>query len=264
MQRLERQRALISLVERQGDLTLEEACRVFAISPATARRDFVEIVSRGGAQKTWGGLRSHGGAAAAQGDMVPSGLRETLRVAEKEQIARAACALVSDGDVITIDGGTTTLCMAPHLANRRVRILTNSLLIAHRIDRLRTTPGGAEVFMTGGLLYPASGLLVGPQAVENLSHYHARWAFLSCSGLDAEGPTNTNQLVVEGERAMIRNAEKAVVLADESKWGKRDMVRLCGWDEVAMLISDGPPPEECRSSVAARVELRCVSAGDPK
>lgn len=253
MQRLERQRALIALVERQGDLTLEEACRSFAISPATVRRDFTEIVARGAAEKTWGGLRKKTPGPTVGNDMVPSGVRETLNVALKERIARAASALVQDGDVLAIDGGTTTLCMAPHLANRRVRILTNSLLIAHRIDRLRKSPDGAEVFMTGGLLYPGSGSLLGPQTVEDLGHYHTRWAFLSCGGFDAEGATNTNQLVVEAERAMIRMAERAVVLADSTKWEKRDMVRVCLWREVSHLVTDKIPTPRLPSSLAVLV-----------
>lgn len=240
MQRLERQRAILALVERQGDLTLEEACRSFEISPATARRDFTEIGARGAAEKTWGGLRRLTAAPVA-GDMVPSEQRETAQAGEKARIARAAAALVTDGDVLLIDGGTTTLALAEHLANRRVRILTNSLLIAHRIDRLRASSEGAEVFLTGGFLYPRSGLLVGPQAVENLADYHARWAFLSCGGLDAEGATNTNQLVAESERAMIRAADQAVVLADASKWQRRDMVRAFSWNEVAMLVTDAAP-----------------------
>lgn len=255
MQRLERQRALIALVDRQGDLTIEEACRSFAISPATARRDFTEICARGAAKKTWGGLRcaTADSPSVLRGDMVPSGLREHLQTPEKERIARAAAALVQDGDVLVIDGGTTTLCLAPHLANRPVRILTNSLLIAHRIDRLRTAREGAEVFMTGGLLYPGSGSLFGPQTVESLSHYHTRWAFISCGGLDAEGATNTNQLVVENERTMIRMAERAVVLADSSKWKKRDMVRACTWSEIALLVTDTAPPIELPPALDVRV-----------
>ena len=254
MQRLERQRALIDLVERQGDLTLEEACRSFSISPATARRDFVEIAHRGAAAKTWGGL-CRNPAPTNGGDMVPSDLRETLQVAQKERIASAAATLIKDGDVLVIGGGTTTLCLAVHLANRRVRILTNSLLIAHRIDRLRTAPGGAEVFLTGGFLYPGSGLLVGPQAVENIAGYHARLAFISVGGLDEHGSTNTNQLVVESERAMIRAAERTVVLADSTKWSRRDMVRACDWKEISVLVTDVSPVSVGGPDLTGRVEV---------
>ena len=185
--------------------------------------------------------------------MVPSDLRETLHSAEKTRIARAACALVRDGDVLIIDGGTTTLGMAAEMANRRVRILTNSLLIALQIDRLRTAREGADVFLTGGQIYPGSGLLVGPQTVENIDSCHARWAFLSAGGLDGDGTTNTNQLVVECERAMIRRAEQSVVLADSSKWGRRDMVRASRWSESAMLISDAAPPFPLPAKVSIRV-----------
>ena len=242
MRRKERQRAILAMVKDRGEIALEDACRAFRVSPATGRRDFAEIAGAGLAEKTWGGLRAHG--AGVGGDMIPSDERERARAAEKEAIARAAAALVADGDVVTIDGGTTTAFMAPYLANRPVRILTNSILIAHRIDRLRTKPAGAEVFLTGGFLYPRSGLLVGPQATESLSQYHATWAFLSSGGLDANGGTNTNQLVVESERAMIRMAERTAILADASKWQRREMVRAFSWPEIAVLVTDVPPPTE--------------------
>jgi DeoR/GlpR family transcriptional regulator of sugar metabolism len=176
-----------------------------------------------------------------------------LHSTEKARIARAACALVRDGDVLIIDGGTTTLGMAAEMANRRVRILTNSLLIALQIDRLRTAREGADVFLTGGQLYPGSALLVGPQTIEDIDSCHARWAFLSAGGLDADGTTNTNQLVVECERAMIRQAEQSVVLADSSKWGRRDMVRASRWSEIAMLISDASPPRPLAAKVSVQV-----------
>ncbi len=240
---MERHRAILAMVERQGDLTVDEACRVLGISPATARRDFVELVGRGVVEKTWGGLRRLSGSEIAGSEMLPIDVRESLHPREKERIARRACELIKDGDVLVIDGGTTTLAMAPHLANRPVRILTNSILIAHRIDSLRSHPKGAEVFLTGGFLYPGSGLLVGPGAIQSLSQYHARWAFVSVGGLDKHGGTNTNHLVVESERQMIALAEKVVVLADSSKWERREMVRAFSWDEVDYFVTDTSPPE---------------------
>ena len=170
--------------------------------------------------------------------MVPSSLRDQLNADAKEAIARRAAQFVKDGDVVAIDGGTTTPRLAPYLANRPVRILTNSILIAHRIEQLRSGANGAEVFLTGGFVYPGSGLLVGPQAVANLREYHSRWAFLSVGGLDLQGATNTNQLVVESERAIIQHTDNAVILADHSKWGHRDMVRQCEWSEISRIITD--------------------------
>jgi DeoR/GlpR family transcriptional regulator of sugar metabolism len=206
-----RDRRILDLLAERGELTVEDTCREFSISPATARRAFAALALRGLAEKTWGGLRLPGS------DMVPSVLRETRNAEAKDLIAREAALLVQEGDVVAIDGGTTTLRLAPYLANRAVRIVTNSILIAHRIEQLRSGANGAEVFLTGGQVYPGSGLLVGPQAVENLRQYHSQWAFLSVGGLDPEGATNTNQLVVESERAILESTENAVLLADSSK-----------------------------------------------
>lgn len=175
--------------------------------------------------------------------MVPSSLRDQLNADAKETIARQAAQWVKDGDVVAIDGGTTTLRLAPYLANRPVRIVTNSILIAHRIEQLRKGANGADVFLTGGFVYPGSGLLVGPQAVANLREYHSRWAFLSVGGLDPQGATNTNQLVVESERAIIKNTDHAVILADHTKWGQRDMVRQCEWNEIHRIITNQKPED---------------------
>lgn len=225
------------MVGECGEVSVEEVCVRFGVSPATARRDLGALAERGLVEKTWGGARR----IEDDRDMVPASEREEIAAREKGRIARVACELVQDGDVLLVDGGTTTLHMAAHLANRRVRILTNSLLVAHRIDALRQSSRGAEVSLTGGLVYPGSGLLVGPQAVENLAAYHARWAFLSVGGIDGDGASNTNEWVVQSERAMIGAAEKVVLLADSTKFGKRDMVRECRWSEVDLLITDKEP-----------------------
>ena len=234
-----RDQQILDLLAMHGELSVGDACREFSLSPATVRRAFVRMAADGLAEKTWGGLSRRSDL--HESEMVPSRLRETLNAEAKERIAREAALLVKDGDVVAIDGGTTTLGLAPYLANRAVRIVTNSILIAHRIEQLRSDANGAEVFLTGGFVYPGSGLLVGPQAVANLRQYHSQWAFLSVGGLDPEGATNTNQLVVESERAIIENAENVVILADSSKWGQRDMLRQCSWNEIGRIITDRGP-----------------------
>jgi len=236
-----RQRHILDLLEEAGDLSVQEVCRRFSLSPATVRRDFSTLSRQGRVLKSWGGIRSAAAVGYAGNEMLPSFLRDTKNPEAKEAIAREAASLVADGDVVAVDGGTTTLRLARYLANRPVRIVTNSILIAHRIEALRSGVGGAEIFLTGGLVYPSSGLLVGPQAVANLQQYHSNWAFLSAGGLDAGGATNTNQLVVECERAMIQNCRHAVLLADRTKWGCRDMVRLCSWQELDILVTDAEP-----------------------
>jgi DeoR/GlpR family transcriptional regulator of sugar metabolism len=236
-----RKREILELLEQYGELSVSEVCSRLSISPATARRAFARIAAEDHAKKTWGGIKRLGRGKNLGSDIVPSNLREQLNADAKEAIARQAAQLVKDGDVVAIDGGTTTLHLAPYLANRPVRIVTNSILIAYRIEQLRNGANGAEVFLTGGFVYPGSGALLGPQAVANLREYHSRWAFLSVGGLDQEGATNTNQLVVESERAMMAHTDNAIILADHSKWGRRDMVRQCKWNEISRIITNQKP-----------------------
>jgi len=240
MKQSARLREIGSLLREREEVTVEEVCLHFGISPATARRDFVALAESGKAEKTWGGLRvldpqSH--------PMLPSGTRQELYSEEKRRIAARAVAFCNDGDIVFIDGGTTTLQLARWFADRPLRIVTNSLLIAYEIDRLRSGPGGAEVFLTGGYLYPGSGLLVGPEATASLQKYQAKTAFLSVGGIGEEGISNNHHLVVEVERAMISRAEQVVLLADHSKFGRRELMPECQWGEVHALITDRPPPD---------------------
>ena len=143
--------------------------------------------------------------------------------------------------MIIIDGGTTTLAMAPFLANRQVRIITNSILIAHQLFKERDQAKGAEVYLTGGMLFPDSGLLVGPQTEENIRQFNADLGFISVGGIDNGIATNTDQLVVANERAIIQQSRKIIMLADHSKFGVKDMCRICSLPDIDLLITDNDP-----------------------
>jgi DeoR/GlpR family transcriptional regulator of sugar metabolism len=247
-----RSQKILALLRERQELTVEEACEVFGISPATVRRDFVTLAQTGQVEKTWGGLRNLDPQAQP---MLPSGLREGILSAEKQRIAERAVSLCHDGNIIFVDGGTTTLQMARWLARRPLRIVTNSLLVAHEIDRLRSVPRGAEVFLTGGYLYPGSGLLVGPETVASLQRYRAATAFLSVGGVSTEGFSNNHHLVVEVERTMIARAGQVVLLADHSKFGRHELVPECSWDDMTFLVTDRAPEPVYQQSGGKRILL---------
>lgn len=239
----QRKQEILDLLRERNALTVEEVCKHFDISPATVRRSFVSLAEEGLAAKTWGGIKlipAHRG-------MGPTRLRLNHMLEEKQWIAAEAAALVDEGSVVFIDGGSTTFQMAQHLASRNVRIVTNSILVAHEIDRLRVDSDGAEVFLTGGFLYPRSGLLVGSEAVKSIRGYNAAAAFLSAGGIHDNGATNNHHLVVEVERAMLEAAARVYVLADHTKFGHLEMVHECSWNEIDAIITDKAPdhgPEE--------------------
>ncbi len=171
-------------------------------------------------------------------DMIPFALREVQYSDAKEALAGRAAKLLNPGDAVIVDGGTTTFHLASCLPSFPLHIITNSLRLASVLDEKSRHHKGLEVFLTGGYLYPNSGLLVGPGAQSSLAQYHARWAFLSVGGLTTDGLFNTNELVVETERRMIASAERVAVLADASKINRHAMCQVCTLDEIDCLVTN--------------------------
>jgi DeoR/GlpR family transcriptional regulator of sugar metabolism len=233
MIRHERQRKILAYLAEHEVLTVEGGVRLLASSPATVRRDFNDLARQSLVIRTHGGV---GSARIDTGDMVPFWCREVQLAEEKSAIARESVALLKPNDIVMIDGGTSTRFIADHLALA--------------IDERRNSDLAVEVFMTGGYVYPQSGLLIGPQAVAGISRYHANWALLSSAGISPDGLFNTNEFIAESERAMIDRSDCVAVLADHTKVGDRSMCRVCGLDEIDVLITDKHP-----SSVFALKQL---------
>jgi DeoR/GlpR family transcriptional regulator of sugar metabolism len=252
MKRRQRLQQILELLQRDPELALAEACERLSASSATIRRAFVELEQAGQVERTWGGIRLRGRGTLQMG---PPAFAKRLELAPepKRAIAWAASALLQDGDVAMIDGGTTTFLMAEFIALKRIRVITNSLVIAQAIDRLKGGRLGAEVSITGGLLEPESGLVVGAQAEEFLGRYRVGWAFLGAAGVDSKSVTNYDETVLASEKRMIIQAEKLVILADASKLGRTAMCELCPVSAVDRLITAG-----IRASAAPVKALRAA------
>lgn len=241
MIQLERIQIMLSHLAQNPILTVERAVEVTQSSLATIRRDFAQMADDGIARRVRGGIAL---TQPRPGEMSPLKLREVQNPAGKRALAALAATLLQPGDVVIVDGGTTTLMLAEVLPDIPLRIITNSVgLVAQLEARGRAHPQ-LEIYVTGGVLYPRSGLLLGPRTEASIAEYNARWAFLSAGGVTERGSFNTNELVVGTERAMIRSAEKVVVLADHSKIGRRALCAGAHIEEINMLVTDAWEPNE--------------------
>ncbi|PQO29710.1 DeoR/GlpR transcriptional regulator [Bremerella cremea] len=229
----DRQDHILRLLAETGVLHVDEAVERFASSPATIRRDFNQLAESGLVERVRGGIRM-----ANEGSMLPFTAREVQHADEKREIARRTSSLLRDGDVLFVDGGTTTLQLAYCLPPLKLRIITNSLTLAAAIESRSSGRGRWEVFLTGGFLFPGSGLLVGPSAQAGIVQYHANWALLSAGGITEAGIFNDNEHVVESERLMIKHADRAAVLADDSKFGHHAMRHIADLDELDVMVTN--------------------------
>ncbi|MFI4876803.1 MAG: DeoR/GlpR family DNA-binding transcription regulator [Blastopirellula sp. JB062] len=233
--KLNRHDQVLRILAETGVLRVEDAVERLKVSPATIRRDFNQLAEAGLVDRAHGGIRQK-----HQGNTLPFAAREIRNAGDKLEIARRACGLISDGDVIFVDGGTTTLQLAYCLPPRRLRIITNSLTLAAAIESRTLERGRWEVFLTGGILFPGSGLLVGPSAQASIIQYHANWALLSASGITEAGIYNDNEHVVESERLMIKNSDRVAVLADSSKFGHHAMRHIVRLEFLNYIVTNAP------------------------
>ncbi len=233
MKRIQRDERILQLVGERGSLFLGSAVKATGASLATIRRDFERLAAVGSVERIRGGVRVR-----RELGEIPFNMREVRHSEAKAAIARKAASLVRAGEVVLIDGGTTTYHICPFLPRVPLRIMTNSLRLASYLDdRVHRHPEW-EVYLTGGMIQHGAGMLAGPGTLHSLDFYHADWGFLSIGGITSDGLYNNSEAIVETERKMIQCCDRAVILADQSKLGRRAMCRVCGVKDVDRLVTD--------------------------
>ena len=251
----ERRQKMAELVSRRGFVPLGDLVSSIGVSESTVRRD-LDFLNDAGILR-----RTHGGAAAPAGERLGgtdrgAGLtgfdeRRQIRSDEKQRIGAAMAALIRDGETVLLDGGTTTYEVAKRLVHRSLQVFTNSIPVANLLSGCP----GIELVLVGGVVYPKTGVALGPIATATLEGLHVQRLVMGVAGITAKGLFNGNLLLVETERAMMRCAEETTVVADSGKFGVRGLAYLCGWDGVRRIVTDDGLDPEFRGMVGAHVEL---------
>ncbi len=251
-----RRRRLLELVSKQGFATLDQLTRALGVSESTVRRDLEALDLAGSVKRTHGGAVYSGELRA----MPAFEDRTQTAAAEKRAIGRATAALIEDGDTVLLDGGTTTLEVARAIQGRRLQVVTNSLPIAQLLASSQQT----DLILIGGYVYPRTGVAMGPLAVATMQEIRVRKAILGAGGIVADGIYNSNLLLVETERQMMACGQEVLIVADQTKFGRLALAKLCGLDEVHRLVTDpGIPPEFRPILEAAGVQVHLAPLDEP-
>ncbi|HSI33957.1 MAG TPA: DeoR/GlpR family DNA-binding transcription regulator [Tepidisphaeraceae bacterium] len=234
---VERQSRLQQIVAQRGMADVETLSAELGVSSSTIRRDLEALEQQGLVKRTHGGVvwvgeKTPAGAARPYAFDQRMGYRNESKLA----IARAARHLVQPGQTVLIDGGTTTFYLANELLAQEqpLQLVTNSLPIAN----LFLNNESVELILTGGLMYPRYGVLLGPQAEETIGTIHTKTLFFSVAGIHDGALYNQNVLLVNAERQMMRQSQEVVLLADSGKFGQQALARLCDLSEVDVVVTD--------------------------
>jgi len=254
MQAEERQRRLEEYLQQVEFASLAELSSRVDASPSTVRRDLAVLESAGNVRRTHGGARL----ANPKSEEFAFNARDTHQLVEKEAIGRACAELIQPRQSVILDAGTTAFHVARHLEAKKPQIITNSLPVAN----LFASSNLAEVVVTGGVIYPRVGVLVGPLAVESFARMHADVAIMSSGGITVDGITNSHGLLIDVQQAMIRAAQRVIFCLDHTKFGRRSIAYLCGLDAVHTSVTDSRAPADLVQALRDR-GLEVIVAPDP-
>ena len=263
----ERQRAEIvrNLLAERGFLSIADIMAATGVSAASARRDAGRLAGSGYAERLHGGIQAVGDAFSRT--MTPARLAtrsfdsgRTMNIEAKRAIARKAVEMCAAGDVIIVNGGTTTFQMSEFLRQTRLKILTNSYPLAEFL--IHETQN--RVALPGGEVYRDQKLIVAPFDDDAIQHYSARLMFMSAISIGPLGVIEGDALIAGAEMKLLKRAEKLIVLADASKFAARGSLVVCPLSRVHALITDSAAPPEALAMLAdAGVQTIVVDAETP-
>lgn len=245
----ERRTRILKFIEEKGFVSLQDLVEHFGISESTARRDVEYLDGISQVRRTRGGASYIGESITAFEERKVTALRQ------KEQVAQAVAGMIDPGEVVLLDGGTTTLEVARQLMGRSLTVATNSIPIVN----LLVNQPSIELISIGGYVYPKTGVALGPIAQAALKAIHARRLIMSVGGITELGLFNSNSLLVETERHMMESADEVWVVTDSSKFGRSALAHLAPLTAMDRLITDEGLSSDWRIRLeAAGVEVVVV------
>jgi DeoR family glycerol-3-phosphate regulon repressor len=245
-----RQNEILASVKSRGACSIVELAAELQVSDETIRRNIKPLVRQGLIEKV------HGGIVLNQNQEPPFEKRMNEQVDEKKLISTLVAEIISDGDSIMLDTGSTTAYVARGLDGRRnLSVVTNCTEIARTLAREPSN----RVHICGGALRADDWATFGSSAIEFVRQFHVNYAILSIGGITDSGSFMDYHLEeAEFSRAVIEQANKTIVVADHTKFSNPNFIKVCDFDAVDMVVVDRPPPANIMSGFReAGVEVIC-------
>jgi DeoR family transcriptional regulator of aga operon len=234
-----RRQQLLDFVQHHEFARIQDLARQLGVSEVTIRND-VDILARAG------GIRRVRGGAMRVVEAVPEVVYEA-RVSshqrEKRAIGLAAVEMLSSGDSVILDVGTTAMAVADAIADRQdlinLTVFTPGINIALALERAIPR---IEVVVTGGVLRPQQHSLVGPTSTLLLDQIRASFGFIGCNGIDpSHGIVGLSLQDTALKQAILRASRTSIIITDASKFSQTSLVRVCGFEDVDMILTAGKP-----------------------
>lgn len=236
-----RQEQILGLIEKEGFFTVNALSQITYTSPSSIRRDLSKLESLCLIKRTHGGAVPFDEGSKA----VPLVNRMLQNISEKRKIAKKASSLLTDGQIVMLDGSTTAAFMVPYIAKHKsMTLFTNNMLTA--IDAINQ---GITTHCIGGSSVNSSAVLAGEESYRRASEIYSDIFFFSSNGLDNQGiisdPTESENYL---RSLMLKNTKRSVFLCDSKKFNKKSLFALTTLNDIDVAVFDKPwnePPHRC-------------------
>ena len=240
----QRRQEILNLIREDGHAKVQKLAQIFKVSDVTIRQDLEVLEEMGYVQ------REHGGAFLKDvGNFASTGtlINESVKVVEKQELARKAVSLIREGESIILDSGSTSTELAKLMTGfQNLTVITNALNIAYILGG---NPG-INLIVSGGEFKAPTLSLTGDMAAATFKGLHVDKCFLATAGISADMQLtypSLSDLVVKS--AMIRAANKVYLLADSSKIGVSSFASLGRISLIDTLITDSKITQEQRQAL---------------
>jgi DeoR family ulaG and ulaABCDEF operon transcriptional repressor len=252
----ERHQLILKIVAEHSFASVGELVELLTASEATIRRDINALAERGRLKRIRGGAEALHPRHQAHLVGLPFLMSQGINVPQKRAIACAAAQLLTPGESIIINGGTTTFALAEFLVDHELDILTNSFAMAAQL--LATSRN--RVTLPGGTIYREQNIILSPFEHDAIENFWGHRLFTGCYGVNRFGIMEADPLIVQAQRKLLRRSENVVVMADSSKLRRKSAMIVAALDKVRTLVTDdGASAEELDTFRAAGVEVIVAS-----
>ena len=244
-----RQQAIMNLIRERGFASVEELAEQFDVTAQTIRRDINDLSGAGLLR------RYHGGAGLPSSvENVAYQTRQVLNPEAKQRIGAAIAQRIPDEASLYITLGTTAEAVAAALRDHRgLRVITNNLNVA----MLLADSAENQVIVAGGVVRHRDRGITGEATIDFMNQFKVDYAVMGISGIDADGTLlDFDYREVRVLQGLLGNARSVLLGADQSKFGRRALVRVAHLNQISQVYTDAPPSPQLQQLMADQgVEL---------